>query len=100
MRIDIKGSVDIKEEISDLIKKKVQKLERFYDHIIDCVVFLSSEGHSKNSNSESIELKLNVKDNTLFCKESTDSFETSIDKAVETMTRQLKKYKEKHQQKS
>lgn len=80
----------------ELILKKVSKLERFYDHIIDCLIYVSKEGHSVKHNEQSVELKLNVKDSTLFCKETSESIEQSIDQAVDAMSRQLKKYKEKH----
>ncbi|MCB0736940.1 MAG: ribosome-associated translation inhibitor RaiA [Bacteroidetes bacterium] len=97
MRIDIKSTnFEATAAQLELVKKKVNKLEKFYDHIIDCLVFLTSDGHSAKGNEESVEIKLIVKDFTLFCKESSNSIEQSIDQAVENMTRQLKKYKQKH----
>jgi len=97
MRVEINAAqFEVDENLKELITKKVSKLERFFDHIIDCVIFLSEEGHSEHNKTQNIEIKVNVKEVTLFCKESADMYEQAIDLAVENMSRQLKKYKEKH----
>lgn len=97
MRVEINAShFEVDAKLSALINKKVSKLERFYDHIIDCMIFLSQEGHSEHNSSKVIEIKINVKETTLFCREEAQMYEQAIDMAVENMKRQLKKYKEKH----
>ena len=97
MRIEINAAqFEVDDKLRSLIHKKVAKLERFFDHIIDCVIFLNEEGHSEQNRAQNVEIKINVKEHTLFCKESASKFEQSIDMAVENMKRQLKKYKEKH----
>ena len=97
MRVQINASqFEVDEKLSELINKKVSKLERYFDHIIDCQVFLNEEGHSGQNKEQSVEIKVNVKDSVLFCKETAAMYEQSIDKAVENMARQLKKYKDKH----
>jgi putative sigma-54 modulation protein len=97
MRVEINASqFDVDENLKELINKKVSKLERFFDHIIDCQIFLNEEGHSEHNKTQYVEIKVNVKEQVLFCKESAGMFEQAIDLAVENMKRQLKKYKEKH----
>lgn len=97
MRVEINASpFDVDEKLSELINEKISKLERFFDHIIDCQIFLNEEGHSEHNKGLNIEIKLNVKGTVLFCKESASMYEQAIDLAVENMKRQLKKYKEKH----
>lgn len=97
MIVEINASqFEVDEKLSELINKKVSKLERFFDHIIDCQIFLNEEGHSEHNKVQNVEIKVNVKDTVLFCKESASMYEQAIDLAVENMKRQLKKYKEKH----
>ena len=97
MIVEINASqFEVDEKLSELINEKISKLERFFDHIIDCQIFLNEEGHSEHNKGLNIEIKLNVKDTVLFCKESASMYEQAIDLAVENMKRQLEKYKEKH----
>lgn len=97
MRVEINAAhFEVDSKLSALLDKKVAKLERFYDHIIDCMIFLSQEGHSEHNSVKIIEIKINVKETTLFCKEQANMYEQAIDMAVENMKRQLKKYKETH----
>ncbi|MBI1185547.1 ribosome-associated translation inhibitor RaiA [bacterium] len=97
MRTEINAAhFEVDDNLKELINKKVAKFERFFDHIIDCMVFLNEEGHSEHNKVQIVEIKLNVKEATLFCKESAPQHEAAIDLAVENMKRQLKKYKQKH----
>jgi putative sigma-54 modulation protein len=93
MRIDIQtAEVDSPTaSAEEYLRGKLPKLERFYDQIMDTIAYLSEERTERK-----VELKVNVRDTTLFCNESGETFEEAIDKALDVMTRQLKKYKEKH----
>lgn len=96
MKIDIQSPhVEVTENLRSLIQKKVGKLDQYYNYIYDTVVFLRDISES----SKEVEIKLMVKNHTLFCSEKDESFEKSVDAAVETMKRQIKKYKEKVQEK-
>lgn len=81
-------------KLLDFIEGKVDKLGHFYDNIIGSEVFLRLD---KNSNTENkiAEIKLHIPGNDLFVKKQCKSFEEATDTAVETLTRQLKKHKEK-----
>ena len=78
----------------DLIQKKADKLETFFDRIIDGEVFMRLEKNESNEN-KIVEVKLNIPGNQLFAKEHAKTFEAAADEAVESLRRQLKKHKEK-----
>ena len=78
----------------EVIKKKLNKLETFYDRIIDGEVFLKIENDESRIN-KIIEIKLNIPGNQLFAKERARSFEIGADEATEALRRQIKKFKEK-----
>ncbi|MGV3598908.1 MAG: ribosome hibernation-promoting factor, HPF/YfiA family [Bacteroidota bacterium] len=76
------------------IQKRLEKLLTFYDNIIDASVYLKVE-KSGDNNNKTLEVKLNVQNQTLFCEEHCRTFECAIDLAVESLKMQLKKYKDK-----
>ena len=88
----IKFDADVK--LLDFIQKKADKLETFYDKIIDCEVNMKLDNNETNENKV-VEMKLNVPGSTLFARQQSKSFEAATDQAVEALRRQLKKYKEK-----
>ncbi|MDZ4839060.1 MAG: HPF/RaiA family ribosome-associated protein [Bacteroidota bacterium] len=81
--------LDVSAELKETIETKVSKLEHFYENIVDAIVYL----HDSKDHKE-IEIKCIVKNDTLFVKEKGDTFASALDRAVEVMTRQIKKYKE------
>ena len=81
-------------KLLDFIQKKVDKLETFYDRIIDGEVFLRVENDDSKEN-KIVEIKLNGPRNQFFSKEKSRTFEAAVDEAVEGLRRQLKKHKEK-----
>jgi len=76
------------------IQKKANKLDRFFDRIIDGEVFMRLD---KNNNMENkiIEIKLNIPKNQLFAKEQAKTFEEASDLAVEALKKQIIKHKDK-----
>lgn len=85
-------TADVK--LLDFIQKKVDKLDQFFDQIISGDVYLRLEKTEDEANKIS-EIKLAIPGNDLFAKEQCKSFEEATDKAVESLRRQLEKYKEK-----
>ncbi|MDH3708389.1 MAG: ribosome-associated translation inhibitor RaiA [Cyclobacteriaceae bacterium] len=92
---------DADQKLLDYIAKKVEKLQTFNQRIVDGEVILRIEKSHLNKSeifgNKILELKVNVPGQQLFTKESSNTFEAAIDLAVETMSRQLKKHKEKKQ---
>lgn len=85
---------DADRKLIDYIQKRLDKLQTFYEEIIDASVYLKVE-KSTGNNNKILEVKLNVQNQTLFCEEHCKTFECAIDLAVESLKMQLKKYKDK-----
>jgi len=85
---------DADQKLIDFIQKRADKLETFYDRIIDGEVFLRLQNDDTNENKV-IEIKLNLPGDQIFAKDKAKSFEAAADTAVEALRRQLKKYKDK-----
>lgn len=80
----------------DFIKRKIAKVETFYDRITDGEVYLKlDKGDSNRFQKKSIEIKLNVPGGSIFVKEEGTTFEEATDIAVEVLSRQVKRYKQK-----
>lgn len=76
------------------IQKKADKLDRFFDRIIDGEVFMRLD-KDNNMENKIIEIKLNIPKNQLFAKERAKSFEEASDLAVEALKKQIIKHKDK-----
>ncbi|ARS37344.1 ribosome hibernation-promoting factor, HPF/YfiA family [Pontibacter actiniarum] len=81
-------------QLTDFVQHRIDKLETFYDRIVEGEVFLK-HNNSDGIATKTVEIKLFVPGSTLFSKEEAPSFEAAADAAVEAMRRQLKKFKEK-----
>lgn len=77
--------------------ESVKKLEKFYDSIIDCDIVMSP--HESHDEPQQVELALRVAKTTLKASENAATYEQALNKAIENMSRQLIKYKEKRQSK-
>jgi len=86
---------DADAKLVDFIQRKTDKLETFYDHIIDGEVFMRLD-RDTNMENKVVEIKLNIPGDQLFAKTKSKSFEAAADEAVEALRRQLKKFKEKN----
>jgi len=89
---------DAADKLKDFIQKKVSKLEKFSDNIIDSEVILKVVKPEVSNNKEA-SVKLNVKNGEFFANKIADSFEEAIDQSVEALEKQLMKFKEKTQTK-
>ncbi|TRX49357.1 ribosome-associated translation inhibitor RaiA [Fulvivirga sp. M361] len=82
---------DADSKLLDFIQKKVDKLETFYDRMVDGEVFLKVNNDSIEN--KTVEIKLNIPGNQLFAKEDAKSFEEATDLATDALRRQIKKFK-------
>jgi putative sigma-54 modulation protein len=82
------------QKLIDYIEKKVNKMDQYFDRIIEAKVTLRLE-NSGQVRDKVAEVLLNVPGESLFVKESSKTFEASVDGALSSMRRQLIKYKEK-----
>lgn len=85
---------DADQKLIDFIQKKTDKLETFYDRVIDGEVFLKLDKTDTNEN-KIVEIKLNVPGSQLFAVGQNHSFEAAADKAVEALRKQILRVKEK-----
>ena len=84
---------DADQKLIDFIQKKVDKLETFYDRMVDGEVFLRL--NNSGIENKTVEIKLNIPGGQLFAKEEAKSFEEATDQATEALRRQLRKVKVK-----
>lgn len=80
-------------ELHDFAEDAVQKLDQFYDRILTCDIIL--EPNPDDDNPKQAELNVKVPQKLINAKEHAPSYEQAINQVVETVSRQLKKYKKK-----
>jgi len=89
---------DAADKLKDFTQKKISKLEKYSDNIIDAEVILKVVKPEVSNNKEA-SVKLNVKSGEFFANKTADTFEEAIDLSVEALEKQLIKFKEKTQAK-
>jgi len=95
MKIIFKGKhIEVTDAIRNYIEKKLSKIERHFDHILEVIVTLSVE-----KSRQIVEVTLQTNRALIRAEEETDDMYTSIDKVADKLERQIKKYKEKYFQK-
>lgn len=84
---------DADSKLVEFIQKKVDKLETFYDRVVDGEVFLRI--NNEGVENKTVEIRVKVPGNQLFAKEQARSFEAATDMATEALRNQIKKFKDK-----
>ncbi len=82
------------DSLVDYLKAKVEKLDQFYEKIVDATVILKLE-NSGQVKDKVVEVLLNVPGDSMFSSDTNKTFEEGIDKVTDTLKRQLIKRKEK-----
>ncbi len=83
------ASTDLKNYSEDA----VGKLEQFCDRIVSCSIIL--EPTADNSNPQKAEIIIQIPNKVLTATEEAPKYEQAVLAAVENLSRQLKRYKEK-----
>lgn len=95
MNIQIQSvNFDASTQLKDFAQKKVSKLEKFTDAIIDAEIILKVVKPEINNNKEA-SVKLNIKNGDLFANKTADTFEEAIVLCAEALEKQVVKVKEK-----
>lgn len=81
------------EPLEEFMNRKINKLETFYDKILECQVHLKVENSSTKEN-KTAEIRLVIPGDDIVVKKTSDSFEESVDLCVETAKKLLIKKKE------
>lgn len=85
---------DADRKLLDFIQKKMDKLETFFDRIIEGDVYLRLEPDDSKGN-KAVHVKLYIPGGSLMAKEQGNSFEEAVDLVYENLKRQLSRLKEK-----
>ena len=83
----------VDQKLVDFIQKKMDKLDLFYDKVIDAEVYLKLDNTTAKEN-KIVEIKINVPGDSFVVKIQFKSFEEGVDSCVNPIERFLKKYKE------
>jgi ribosomal subunit interface protein len=89
---------DATSALEKFIEKKVGKLSQYFDGIMQAEVTLKVIKPETVQNKEA-QIKLTVSRSEMFASKVSDTFEESIDDAVDALQKQLVKFKEKTQPK-
>lgn len=85
-------NADIK--LMEFIQKRLDKLEVFYDRVINADVYLKVENTSAKEN-KIVEIKVHVPRDTFVVKKQCKTFEEAIDSACNSLERKLVRKKQK-----
>jgi putative sigma-54 modulation protein len=81
-------------KLIDFIQNRMDKLEHFYDKVIQSDVYLKLDNTNLKEN-KIFEVRVSVPGDSIVVKKQCKSFEEGADSAASTIERQLKKRKEK-----
>jgi putative sigma-54 modulation protein len=80
----------LKDDLKSYVEDKIQKLDRYYDGIVDLEVILGWEKLTRYA-----EFRISVHSKQIIIKEVSEDMRKSFDFALNRAERQLKRYKEK-----
>lgn len=95
MEITIQSvNFDATEQLKTFVEKKVKKLERFSDDIIQAEVILKVVKPETANNKEAA-VKLNIRHKEAFAGKIANTFEEAVDLCIMALEKQIQKTKEK-----
>ena len=81
-------------KLVDFIQERMNKLEKYYDKVVDSDIYLKVEKTSDKEN-KIVEIKVNVPGDDFMVKKQCKTFEEAVETAGESLERLLVKRKEK-----
>ena len=84
----------VDQKLVDFIQKKLDKLDNFYDRIIEADVHLKLDNTNTKEN-KIVEVKIHIPGESLVVKKQFKTFEEGIDSAITPLERMLLKHKDK-----
>lgn len=98
MGLIIKGkNIEVTEKAKDYIEKRVDKFDRHLNNITETKVEISEEKTKSKDNRHIVEITIDLQGMLLRSEERAADMFSAVDIAVETMDRQVLRYKEKLQ---
>lgn len=96
MNIDVQSiHFTADQKLINFINRRTEKLSQFFDQLIDGICYLRLE-NVDNEENKITEFKINIPGNQLFAKGQAKTFEEATDIAIESLRRQINKYKTKN----
>jgi putative sigma-54 modulation protein len=86
---------DADQKLVDFVSTKIEKLKTYHDRIIKVDVFLKLDNVVHNIKDKIVEIKVHIPKHEFFVKASSKSFEESFENALDSITNQVKRKKEK-----
>ena len=86
---------DADQKLLDFIDTKVKKLPNVYDDILGAEIFLRLDKDTTERENKLVEIKLDVKGQTVFAKKQCKTFEEATDLSIDALRKQLVKRKQK-----
>ena len=84
---------DAKAGLLEHIQKKMDKLDKFFDKVVDSAVFLKL--NNEGLENKTVEVKINLPKEQFFASSAGKTFEKAFDDCTEILKRKLRKHKEK-----
>jgi putative sigma-54 modulation protein len=82
-------------KLLDYVNRKIQKIGTFHDRILKVDVFLKLDNVVHNIKDKVAEIRVQVPRQQFFVKATSKSFEESFDNALDSLSNQIKRKKEK-----
>ena len=77
----------------ELVQKKMDKMDKFFDRIVDGEVYLRL--NNEGIENKTVEIKINLPGDQFFAESSARSFEKAMEDSAQVIKRKLRKHKEK-----
>ena len=95
MKVNIQSvNFSADKKLIDFIQKRMDKLDLFYDKVIQADIYLKVENTSDKEN-KIFEARVNVPGDSFMVKKQCKTFEEGADIAIASLERQVKRRKEK-----
>ncbi|WP_027894216.1 ribosome hibernation-promoting factor, HPF/YfiA family [Calidithermus chliarophilus] len=89
-------NVEVSDALKSYLDKKLERLDRYMNGIVDAKVVLSMATAPRVENRAKCEIQINVPKGIVRVEESDPDMYAAIDKSVDRLETQLKRYKERH----
>jgi len=84
---------DADQKLIDFIQRKMNKLDHFFDRVIEAEVYLKL--NNSGEKNKTVEVKINIPGNSVVVSRDAETFEKAMDISYDVLKRQLRKQKEK-----
>ncbi|GIW21326.1 MAG: hypothetical protein KatS3mg068_0333 [Candidatus Sericytochromatia bacterium] len=95
-KLVVKGkNIEVTEALKQYVAKKISKLDKFSNHIIEIVFELEVEKNPRISNNQKVYVNVYVNGAVMRAEEASQDMYASIDMVIDKLDRQMIKYEDK-----